>query len=482
MQYYDLIIVGAGPSGLALAHTCANIYRKILIIDKDYSIGGIHRVKRDYYGIYTEYGPRIYMTNFYNFINIIKELGLDYKTLFKNYKYNFISNLLFRNNLTFYEKYILARAYLRYLFNDNYGKNTNLYEYIQFYKFNTNSINIIDSICVYLDDGNTMTYSLNKFIKLYDILFCSKILVPSKTLDYYFFNIWKKYLEDKGVEFILENEISNINIIGDSVSCIDLTNGNNYGCVNLVLAVPPKSLLGIIKNNEILKNSFGNYEELNLWVDNTKYRDYISITYHFKNNVKLFDTNGLTLNTEWGIIAINLNDYCEKVENTNYPVISIMITLCDRKSNFNKKSANECSTDELINETYRQLSTCYINCEGIIDYDYYAVINPNNYYDNNKNRWKCTDNAYYNNLNENYIDFKSKTICNLYTLGTHNGRSYIPFNCIESAISNSISLGCELYSDIRKKYYIKRGIYLKDIIISFICSMYILIIYFNIYY
>jgi len=39
MQFYDLIIVGAGPSGLALAHVCSNIYRRILVIDKEYSIG-----------------------------------------------------------------------------------------------------------------------------------------------------------------------------------------------------------------------------------------------------------------------------------------------------------------------------------------------------------------------------------------------------------------------------------------------------------
>jgi UDP-galactopyranose mutase len=67
MKYYDLIILGAGPSGLALAHVSTSIYRNILIIDREQEIGGIHRVIRDYYGVYTEYGPRIYMTAFYIF-------------------------------------------------------------------------------------------------------------------------------------------------------------------------------------------------------------------------------------------------------------------------------------------------------------------------------------------------------------------------------------------------------------------------------
>jgi hypothetical protein len=72
---------------------------------------------------------------------------------------------------------------------------------------NSNTINIINSICIYIDEGDIQTYSLNKFIKLYDVLFCSKILVPSKSLDCYLFNTWKRFLENKGVEFILEKEI-----------------------------------------------------------------------------------------------------------------------------------------------------------------------------------------------------------------------------------------------------------------------------------
>lgn len=481
MQYYDLIIVGSGPSGLALAHVCSNIYRRVLVIDKEYSIGGIHRVKRDYYGIYTEYGPRIYMNVYYNFINIIREIGLNYESLFKKYKYNFISNLLFRNQLSIYEKYILMRAYMRYFFNDNYGKSTSLYEYIQFYKFTTKSIAIIDTLCAYIDEGNVYSYSLNKFIKMYDILFYSKVMVPSKALDCYLFKTWKRFLENRGVEIILEKEIANINIIDDTISCIELVSGENIGCVNLVLAVPPIALLDIIKDNDMLKDSFGDFNELKIWAENTKYRNYISITYHFKNYIEFFDSNGLTLHTDWGIIVVNLSEYCDKIENSEYPVLSVMVTLCDKKSSYNNKTANECSGDDLILEVYRQLKICYVNINIGESYDYFAVINPNNYYDNDKKIWRCSDNAYYNMLGEKYIAFKSRTIDNLYTLGTHNGRSYIQFNCIESAISNAISLGCELYPDVRKKYFVKRGIYLKDFIFALIIMSYIFIFYYSIY-
>jgi hypothetical protein len=83
-------------------------------------------------------------------------------------------------------------------------------------------------------------------------------------------------------------------------------------------------------------------------------------------------------------------------------------------------------------------------------------------------------------VGEKYIGFKSTHIENLYNLGTHNGKSYIPFNSIESAVSNGIALGRELYPDVMKKYYIRRGIYGKDIVILGVMILYFTIIYFSI--
>jgi hypothetical protein len=280
---------------------------------------------------------------------------------------------------------------------------------------------------------------------------------------------------------------------------VELYSGENYGCVNLVLAVPPTALINLLNNkrdnsngngnssegngdykneNELLKDAFGHYDELERWKENTKYKTVICITYRFTDYVEILSHNGLVLITEWGITALNITEYCEKLENSEHPVLSVMVTQCDTRSSYNNLTANECCDDnELIKEVYRQLKISYIN---YIDADYYAIINPNNYYDKNKKRWRCKDNAYYNAVDEKYIGFKSSNIENLYNLGTHNGKSYIPFNSIESAVSNGIALGRELYPDVMKKYYVRRGIYGKDIVIFSVMILYITIFYFSI--
>ena len=67
---YDLVIVGAGPAGLALSQCLSHRYSKILIIEREAEIGGLHRVIRQPYKgeeVFTEHSPRIYSSTYKNF-------------------------------------------------------------------------------------------------------------------------------------------------------------------------------------------------------------------------------------------------------------------------------------------------------------------------------------------------------------------------------------------------------------------------------
>ena len=80
---YDYIIIGAGPSGLSLAHILPD-NKKILIIERNSSIGGCHRVDR-VQGLFTEHGPRIYSYAYVNFNKLLKEIRMT-NTLLKRQK------------------------------------------------------------------------------------------------------------------------------------------------------------------------------------------------------------------------------------------------------------------------------------------------------------------------------------------------------------------------------------------------------------
>ena len=521
MRYYDLVIVGAGPAGLALAHTSSSLYRRILIIDKETEIGGCHRVKRNADGLFTEHGPRIYMSLYYNFFNLMNEMGLKQEDVFVQYKYSFldVANSKLLPHYTFYELMMFTMTYLMFVIDDDYGKDISLYEYLRGYGFSLKVIDLFDRMCRFTDGGNVYTYSLNKILKITDNLPLLKIYQPKAPLDILLFSTWKRFLSNRGVDFMLGSSIIDYDIQNNSVETVTLSNSEKIRCCKLVFAVPPVALLNIIKYESELRNAFGYYYDIERWAEKTKYIDYISITYHFKEDKHLPTINGLTFDTDWGIIFINLSDYMDNVDNVDnadiidnmsnsrdsrdsressvtsvtsvtseanealyiakgHPtVLSVAISICDKNSRVTYKKANESSADELIKEVYRQIKESVF--PGLTD-DYKAIINPNNYYDPLKNKWACKDNAYFNVYSEKYIPFNSG-INNLYNLGTHNGKSYISYTTIESAVSNAIYLAGELYPEVVSKYSIYRGITGKNIIMVIIVIMAGFLFYFLAY-
>ena len=479
MRYYDLIIVGAGPAGLALAHASSSLYRRILIIDKETEIGGCHRVKRDVNGLFTEHGPRIYLSIYYNFFNLMNEMGLQVEDVFVNYKYSFddVAKEKLLPHYTFYELFMFALAYLMYVINDDYGKDISLYEYLRGHGFSLKVIDIFDRMCRFTDGGNVYSYSLNKILKLTDSSPMLQIYQPKAPLDVVLFSTWKKFLSNRGVDFMLGFHIVDYDIQNNNVETITLSNSEKIRCGKLVFAVPPVALANIIQYENGLRNAFGNYNDFERWVDKTKYIDYISITYHFKDKLGLPLINGLTFDTDWGIVVINLSDYMETVDDADAgysTVLSTAVSICDKNSRTTYKKANECSADELINEVHRQIKeSIFTNLPD----DYKAIINPNNYYDTYKNKWACRDNAYFNTYSEKYIPFYS-SINNVYNVGTHNGKSYISYTTIESAVSNAMYLAGELYPEVSKNYRIYRGITGKNVLMVVILVLFVALYYY----
>jgi len=468
---YDLIIVGAGPAGLAFAHYCASKNLKIIIIDRENSIGGCHRVRRIKYKdeeIFTEHGPRIYLSSFVNFMELLNEFGYNFDELFQ--KDDNIDTFKIMNENLFpiikiKEVFILIFSFIIYLFNSDYGTNVSMHDYMSKYNFSQKTYNFINKLCISTDGGDAYKYSLNKFLKGSDQnLFYSGYL-PKLPNDKGLFKIWKENLND--VEFLLNTEI--INITENSVITKDnkIIKGSK-----IIFAIPPMNLIKILNNipNNI-RNCFGDINDLNKWSNNTKYMDYISVTFHWNQKIKLNDTTNFATNTEWSILQDVMTNVMTFDNNSSNTVISCAITERNIKSKRINKTANECTKKELIDEIYYQLLSKFPN----LPIPTISLLSPGNYIKNNE--WIDIDTAFIATPNNNYIPFQSKTIPSLYNLGTHNGNSYYNFTSMETAVSNAKSLALKLYPDLNIRYQIKKPFWtLKNVLLLIILIIIIYIV------
>jgi len=84
---YDYIIVGGGPTGLALAQILS-VSERILLVEKRDYLGGCHGVTRVHDGMMTEHGPRIYIENFLMFTQLLNNMGIQFDDLFVKYNFN----------------------------------------------------------------------------------------------------------------------------------------------------------------------------------------------------------------------------------------------------------------------------------------------------------------------------------------------------------------------------------------------------------
>jgi hypothetical protein len=487
---YDLVIIGAGPGGLALAHCCSYLKLNILVIDKESSIGGCHRVRRvkvnDEY-LMTEHGPRVYMNSFLNFIMLLNDMNYKFTDLFTISKIQTtdIINQLLLKIININESINLSYNYLKFLFNNNYGNNITMKEYMNNNNFSQKTFDILDRMCVSSDGADSSKYTLNRFFELANQNSLYKFYQPKKPNDIGLFKIWKEFLEQRNVKFMLNTEVINISnnyiIINnqplqqrhDQAGRNEKIYGNKF-----IFAIPAINLTNFLnkipleQNN---KNLFGNINELIIWSEDNKYLTYISIIYHW--NIKLTLPIKMPIAYgPWYVINIIISDYMTFNEKTSQTVISCAIAKNNTINPNINKTANECNKEELIKETFKILCEIYEN--KLPPYTE-ALISSGNYYENNK--WNDIDNSFILSNNGYNLNYQSKIYNNFYNLGVHNGNSNYKLTTIESTIENAINLAHIFYPKLKDIYKLKKMIELNKIliiiIIIIILLLYILLLY-----
>lgn len=459
ITWFDYVIVGGGPCGLAFAQCCCELGKKVIVIEKESSIGGCHRVnratlndeKKQYY--FTEHGPRVYSSTYRVFQQLLKNMNYKFSDLFVPYNFQLakVGNETIQSVLKWNEALELFKSFVQLTINTMHGKDISMKTYMEKRNFSYKTRDMIERICRLTDGGESSRYTLNKFLNLFNQQFFYSLYQPKTPNDDGLFKIWKQYLESKSVEFLTETKVTELLVQNAEAKGVNVTSKTTQTIFgnNIVLAIPPSNILEIIElSTQDIQNSFMENNLFKTWVKSTRYLDYISITFHFTDKLDLPKVYGFP-KSDWGLAFIILSDYMTNIEPQSKTVISTVITFSDSKSKNNNKTANQCSETELIVEAYNQLSEAFPNLP--LD-NYIGILAPGTY--KSAGKWVSSDTAFISVPNGGYLPMESKNIKNLYNVGTHNGASEYQFTSLESAVTNAVSLAHRLLPETKNMYTI----------------------------
>ena len=475
---YDLVIIGAGPTGLTLAQCLRQTYGKILIIEKEDVIGGLHRVLRVPYNndmIFTEHSPRVYSNSYKNFQMILKDMKHDFYRLFTPYNFSIfeIGGQTIFSTLSLSELVEIGLQFVCLIFNNKYGINTTVLEFMTKHNFSEKSKSLIDRMARLTDGAGADRFTLNEFLQIFNQQFFYKLYQPKIPNDQGLFKIWGDFLTENGISIMTNTSVQKINYntslnLATSVESVD-KDGNRYvfNAEKIVIALPPESMLPILENSSHeIQNSFMKYEELKSYSEKTDYNIYISFTFHWNQKLTLPKVYGFP-RSEWGIAFIILSDYMHFTEETSKTVFSCTITYTDVKSSFTNKTANESTKDEIISESLRQLNESFPD----LPTPTLSILSPEMYYQNG--RWNTTGEAFITASNAGFLPFSNK-ISNLYNVGTHNGKCKYAFTSMETAVANAIYLAGIMDPGVKKIYRIKNIFTIRNLVLIIILSILII--------
>lgn len=466
MVKYNYVIIGGGPTGMTLAWILSSHGKKVVLIEKEESLGGCHRVQR-VDGFLTEHGPRVYSNSYVNFITILSDMGLSFESLFTEYNFE-ISKIdeMTIQSLSFSEKMAFVRSFLYLIINPNYGKNVSMKDFMKNNSFSDIAYDYIERVCRLTDGASVEDYTLFQFLQLMNQQLFYKLYQPKLPNDKGLIKIWEDKLKKNDVDILLNSTVTKINYKDKIINISLLKNGSqmNVEGDKYILALPPKPLYNLIISSQGIENSFGDINVLKDWKSKNSYFDYIPLTFHYYKKIDLPKLYGFP-RTPWGIVFIILSNYMDFSDEPSKTTISICITMTDIK-NKKGKTANQSSKEEIIEYVKEQLPF-FPNPDKII-------ISPNVVRSGDK--WINIDTAFVVTSQNRFLDYQSK-IDNLHAVGIQNGHSNYNFTSLESSVQNAIHYCIKEIPELKYRYQIK---YLNELryiifeILIFIGLLYIL--------
>lgn len=452
---YDYIIVGGGPTGLALAQLLSSFKRVLLLEKRDY-LGGCHGVTRVHDGMMTEHGPRIYIDNFLMFTQLLNDMGAEFDDLFV--KYNFSTATMMLEALKVLSLREIATLFWSFMTLNDSFKGTTLLEYLSSHGFSKASIDILDRIGRLTDGGSADTYTLFSFLQILNQNFLYGIYQPRVPNDVGLFRIWEAALVKRGVVIAKNAAVDEFIVNADAAAVTGVVvrdarmNANDNPakpvlckCNKIILACPPQDVQRILNAHPELGAAFG--PEFDRFQHETQYLPYISVIFHWRSVLKIPKIWGYP-RTAWGVGNIVLSDYMDFNDPRSRTVISAVITMPDAPSDNVELNVGAAANDigdkrGVMNEVFRQLKQIY---PDLPDPDYQFL--TQSAYDADQRRWVPFNHAFMTTTH-GHVPNRSALYDNLYNCGVQNGNSSYSFTSMESSVVNAIHLAKELQPELK---------------------------------
>lgn len=427
MPDYDTIIVGAGPSGLCLATYMPG---RILLLDRDAEIGGIHKVRRDVEGYFAEHGPRVYSGSFVNVKRVLEDIGLPWDKVFVPCPFSPINidGRGWAGWLSAREIAVLVAHFLALVVNPSHGKDTTMAQVCRSAGFSQRSTWYVDSVCRFSDGAGIDRYSLNEFLSMFND-HTRGFYEPREANDTLLFPHWRKFLKRRGVRILTAAPVERVEHSGGRVTGVVARLGpreRRFTAARVVLAVPPENA------EELLRGSGIQEPGLREFAQATKYDEYFCVAFHFPAaSAPVVRHEGIR-STPWGLVYMEMSQF---IQGEDTAFVCVAASRMDAPSPHTGKTVHQCTRNEAVAEIFRQLPIDEAMKRALVK----AV--PASCMARVGGRWVNTDKAYiYNAARLPSVWPFDMTACRgLHMVGCQNGRSWYAFTSFEAAVCNAFA-------------------------------------------
>lgn len=442
---YDAVVAGCGVAGLSMAHYLARDGKKVLLLEATDVVGGCNKNYRNKDHLFSEHAPRVAFTSYLVFDDLLRDMGSSLQEVFETYAFSAKSTASVFSALTPSNLLALALAMLRVTLQPNYGHDLPAQEFMKQHRFSAEATNTMERLCRLVDGAGSDRLAMSELLYILQNSILHKGLQPRQRYGDGLFPMWCTFLQGLGVEIQCNAKVASLaeDHSTGTITSILLTDGSSIATEGalVILAFAPRPLAQILAASAApnIQNTFGPLQHVQAYAEATAYREYITFTFNWTTTHTQLPKEWGFPRGEWGV------GFIEMTKTAKYTVLSCAIVFPDTKSLVTGKTANESTASEIMSESFRQLSLNVplpdhsILCPDLLKRD---------------TGWSSRQQAYVSSVGQpKQFHARSKRHCNLYSVGTHNGKHTYLNTSIESAVSNSLALAQQLgyATDFRKR-------------------------------